>query len=502
MDIEGGGDGGFTRPISVTGMERARRELERLRNQAPLGVLCFGWLGFSRYEAGYPLLPVLGLAVFFYLALGLARLDIGRRPESDPRLYITILLDCATLAFGIWLDKGPDSPIFLLYFLLQGAITVRFPGRFSLFAMAASLATYSAALALYDFSAPGAGGPVHWPMEAGKLLAIIILPVLLRPLVARHLRLRERISEVADRLSFFKAGEEILRFDREGEDVVLILKEQLERLSAGIKENQEIITGRAALLEGQVEESLRMLRDEMERAQSSDKMKTGFLNMIHHELRTPLHHIMGFAEILEKQSNPSDNSAKMAGIIKNRAAELFENLEKLTKLSTLMSNDRPLDTHPVNIADMARELAESLAETGKKKNLRIASRVRGDIQNVLIDYEVIRDILRELLSNAVKFSPAGGEVAMDISYDGASLTMAVSDQGEGFNNGQGQALLIGLFRQKEGGLGRKFEGFGVGLYFVQQLVTLHGGELYAGGRDGGGSIFTVTVPAEPLALRK
>jgi len=247
---------------------------------------------------------------------------------------------------------------------------------------------------------------------------------------------------------------------------------------------------------------MRMLREEMERAQSSDRMKTEFLNMIHHELRTPLHHIMGFSEILERQAAPGGADSKMARIIKSRASELYGNLDKLTKLSTLVSNERKLDLHPVNLSDMSKEMMEMVAGLAAKKNVRVESSVNAGMQNLMIDHEVIRDIMQELLSNAVKFSPQGGLVKIVLSYDGAMLSFEVSDQGKGFVTDGGQAPDIGLFRQGDGGLEREFEGFGVGLYFVQQLVNLHKGELLAASAPGGGSMFTVNVPAAPLAGRK
>ncbi|MDH5638664.1 MAG: ATP-binding protein [Nitrospinota bacterium] len=501
MDTRAGEKSGAT--IALTSAERVTNELEQLKNRLFLSTACVLWLVVVRHAGGMEaLLPVGVLAIVYYVGQTAAYFDMRREPQRDARVFYLLTLDCVAAGFGIWLDNFPFSPIFFGYLIVLMGATARYTGKFARYALFLSIGVYSSFLALYLLTGRGEVGPaLQWPMEAGKIMALIFLPLILRPLVERKNRVERGVLEIAEMVRNHKMGDELLKFDPPQDEALRVLTDHLRLLSEQVKDKQGIISSRMTMLESLAEKSLKKLRDEVAQSKSSDKLKTEFLNMLHHELRTPLHHIIGFSEILEKQNTGEDASFRMVGIIKNRATELFDNLEKLTSLSTLMSEQRPLELNPVNIIDLASEIVDELEGEKSGKRIRIDYQIQAETSNVLLDYDVVRSILLELLSNALKFSPPGGQVDLGVAYNSAQLTITVADQGKGFGDKGMEEVAFELFRQGDGGLNRKSEGLGVGLFLAKQLATLHRGTIEVSNRKEGGAMFTVTIQASPLIMR-
>ncbi|MDH5509031.1 MAG: HAMP domain-containing histidine kinase [Nitrospinota bacterium] len=503
MDIRAGG-----KPYdaaALAGAGKKANEPEQLKSRLFLSTACILWLVAVRHAGGVEaLLPVGILAAVYYSGQAAAYFYMRRAAQSETRIYFLTTLDCVATGFGVWLDNFPFSPIFFGFLMVPMEATARFTNKFAAYAILLSTGVYSSFLALYLLTGRGEVGPApQWPLEAGKIITLVFLPLFLRPLVDRKNRVEQEVLEIAERVRNHKMGDDLLIFDPPQDDTLRLLTDHLRLLSEQVKDKQEVISRRMTMLESLAEKSLKKLRNEVALSRSSDKLKTDFLNLLQHELRTPLHHIIGFSEILEKQNSGGEASARMVGIIRSRATELFDNLEKLTSLSTLMSEQRQLELNPVNIRDLVTEVVDEFTEKRNGKKVNIDCRIEAESANVLLDYDVLRGILLELLSNALKFSPPGGQVDLRVSHNDTSMIIIVADRGKGFGeNGLLEEVAFDLFRQGDGGLSRKSEGLGVGLFLVKQLVTLHEGAIMVRNREEGGAVFTVTIQVSPLIIRE
>jgi hypothetical protein len=241
----------------------------------------------------------------------------------------------------------------------------------------------------------------------------------------------------------------------------------------------------------------RAARAETERA---SRLKDEFLANLSHELRTPLSAIYGWAQLIQAGALAGDDLQEGVDAIARNARVQAQLVDDLLDLSRIASGKLHLDPRPLDLADVVAAAVESVAPSARAKNVSIdttldaadpAARVTGDPQR-------LQQVAWNLLTNAVKFTPAGGRIRVSLHRDHAHVRLAVADTGQGIP----PAFLPHLFerfRQADGSTTRRHGGLGIGLSLVRQIVELHGGHVRAAsGGDNTGATFTVTLPAEPL----
>jgi PAS domain S-box-containing protein len=272
------------------------------------------------------------------------------------------------------------------------------------------------------------------------------------------------------------------------------------------------------------EQTLQQTNVELEQA---SRMKSEFLANMSHELRTPLNAIIGFSELL-KDGLVGDLEPRQRGFIGdifNSGNHLLSLINDILDLSKVEAGKMELDLEPVPVADLFANSLSIIREKAAKRHVRLELDAGSLLGTILVDARKVKQILYNLLSNAVKFSDDGGQVILQATrVPGAQvgqpvgswtcrgfiapaerheeyLRISVSDTGIGIAE-EGLNQLFQPFTQIDSGLGRKFEGTGLGLAMVKLLAELHGGAVAMESAEGEGSVFTVWLPmrtdAEPV----
>jgi PAS domain S-box-containing protein len=240
-------------------------------------------------------------------------------------------------------------------------------------------------------------------------------------------------------------------------------------------------------------EQLEARNQEVERA---NRLKNEFLASMSHELRTPLHTIIGFSELLTEQlEGPlNDKQQRFIGHILQDARHLLELINEILDISKIESGRVELKYDQFDFARCIDEVLAGMRQhaAGKGINLENRNSFHG---NLYADRVRIKEILYNLLNNAVKFTPEGGTVWIESTADSRYLQILVCDTGIGIPKSE-QAAIFDKFYQIENPNGRVREGTGLGLAITKQLVELHQGSISVESNLGRGSKFKVIFPLQ------
>jgi signal transduction histidine kinase len=233
---------------------------------------------------------------------------------------------------------------------------------------------------------------------------------------------------------------------------------------------------------------------ELERA---TRAKSLFLANMSHELRTPLHAVIGIAKLLQQEgAGPlGEEQRTQVGMIGDAGRELLSLIDDVLDLSKIEAGRVDLFAEDVDPTALAREVAESLRLLADEKSLDLIVDADGGVPNISSDRGRIRQILVNLIGNAIKFTSTGCvEVAVSASNDGG-VAFAVRDTGCGIS-GEDLERIFETYEQGSGSRDFGAQGTGLGLTLSRELATLLGGSLSATSKPGAGSCFTLRVPRE------
>lgn len=237
---------------------------------------------------------------------------------------------------------------------------------------------------------------------------------------------------------------------------------------------------------------------EVERANS---LKTEFLASMSHELRTPLHTIIGFSELLTEQlEGPlTEKQQRFVGHILQDARHLLELINEILDISKIESGRLELKRESFNFSQCVEEVMSGIRHQAAAKNIALENQNTFH-QSLYADRMRVKEILYNLLNNAVKFTPEGGRVWVESSCEGGSLHVAVCDTGIGIPE-QEHPSIFEKFYQVGDTTGGGHEGTGLGLPITKHLVELHGGTISVASQPGKGSSFRLILPLvqEPVA---
>jgi signal transduction histidine kinase len=248
---------------------------------------------------------------------------------------------------------------------------------------------------------------------------------------------------------------------------------------------------RAAQERDKLLESERTARSQAEHA---NRMKDEFLATISHELRTPLNAILGWTEVLKgSMDNPAEVADGIAVIERNAHAQA-QLIDDLLDLGRISSGKMALNVEPVDIGAVVGEAVISVQHAADTKRIVIKT-ILNDVQDRMMgDVKRLRQVIWNLLTNAIKFTPEGGRVIVTISRLNSHVDIAVSDNGRGISP-EFLPHVFERFRQGDASITRQHGGLGIGLALVKQLVEMHAGTVHAASAGPGqGSTFTVTLP--------
>jgi signal transduction histidine kinase/FixJ family two-component response regulator len=256
------------------------------------------------------------------------------------------------------------------------------------------------------------------------------------------------------------------------------------RIETALRESEEKLANLLA--------SEREARGQAERA---NRFKDEFLSNVSHELRTPLNAILGYAQLLLRNEHNADEQESLSIIERNAKAQA-QIIEDLLDMSRIISGKVRLDTASIEMAQIARAAIDTVHPAADAKNIRIESVMDPNAGPVLGDAGRLQQIVWNLLTNAIKFTPKGGRVQVALERVNSHLELRVSDTGQGIKP-EFLADVFDRFRQADPGTTRRHGGLGLGLSIVKQLVELHGGSVSANSPgEGQGATFTIRLPVQ------
>ena len=249
-------------------------------------------------------------------------------------------------------------------------------------------------------------------------------------------------------------------------------------------------------LESRIEELARANLELYETA----RRKSEFVANMSHELRTPLNSIIGFADVLSHQLKDAASEEQLRYLqnIRRAGYRLLEIISELTAFARIEAGAARANVGPVHVPGLISEVAVNL-RNGLTKKLDIVTVCPQDMPAVMTDEIKLSQVLQNLGSNAVKFTPDGGTVTLNARLEGPNLVASVSDTGVGIAR-EDQDVIFKRFRQLDSGPARRYDGLGLGLYLVDALVGILRGRVVLDSAPGGGSTFTVTIPVEMAPL--
>ena len=235
------------------------------------------------------------------------------------------------------------------------------------------------------------------------------------------------------------------------------------------------------------------LVEELSRA---SQLKDEFLATLSHELRNPLNVISGYAEILARdpETQRLPVARRAAEAIRRNARVQTQLISDLLDLSRLQTGKLALECHPVSLAALVAEAAEALRPEAEARGVALRVERSGDAALAQADPVRVQQIVWNLVQNAVKFTPDGGEVTVRLEREGDEARLTVEDTGQGMDP-RFLPDVFEMFRQVESGASRRYGGLGIGLALVRQLAELHGGRVQAESEgEGQGARFSVWLP--------
>jgi PAS domain S-box-containing protein len=239
------------------------------------------------------------------------------------------------------------------------------------------------------------------------------------------------------------------------------------------------------------------------------RLKDEFLANMSHELRTPLNAILGMSESLQEGVLGTINQRQSEAIatIEKSGEHLLALINDILELSKISSGKLELELEQVSIEQLCKSSIVFVKQQAFKKQIQINVNLPPDLGEMLLDQRRMRQVLINLLTNAVKFTPKGGKVSLDVYYEASEvgfgdrpeypdsryICFAITDTGIGIAP-EDQEKLFQPFVQVDSKLNRKYEGTGLGLALVKQIVELHGGNVGLQSELNQGSCFTVRLP--------
>ncbi|MBX3187119.1 MAG: hybrid sensor histidine kinase/response regulator [Labilithrix sp.] len=232
--------------------------------------------------------------------------------------------------------------------------------------------------------------------------------------------------------------------------------------------------------------------------------KDRFLAMLSHELRGPLHAILGWTGLVRRGALDGGMHERALATIERSARIQAELIESLLDVSRITSGKMRLDVRPLDLRPLVRGVIDTVTPMAEEKGVVIAADV-GELPAIVRgDAWRLRQVVSNLITNAIKFTPAGGRVTVDVVFDSGAVELRVVDTGCGI----ARSVLPRVFECYQQAGDRASAGLGLGLFIVRELVEMHGGEVEAeSAGPGRGATFTVRLarreeegPVDPTTL--
>lgn len=305
-------------------------------------------------------------------------------------------------------------------------------------------------------------------------------------------------------------NEELLHKSNElqaSEEELRVQQEELQQTNAELEEKAQLLEEKNISI-SQAREAISLKAEELE---ISSKYKSEFLANMSHELRTPLNSILILARILKenKPANLNEDQVKYAGVIQNAGTDLLNLINDILDLSKIESGKVDLTIEKASPLDVKRDMEALFTEVAKTKKINFEIALSKDLPaDFKTDLSRLEQIIKNLLSNAFKFTPEQGNVSLNLfkapadtkfysnqlkEYKEAVIAIEVIDTGIGISEDK-QAVIFEAFQQADGSTSRKYGGTGLGLSISKELANILGGEIQIKSEPNIGSTFTLFIP--------
>ena len=230
---------------------------------------------------------------------------------------------------------------------------------------------------------------------------------------------------------------------------------------------------------------------------TSEKVKEEFMSKMSHELRTPLNAIIGFSSILNKKQTEVENK-ELSATIKKSALSLLSLINDILDLAKIEDSNFTIKPYEFNAYEELIKFSEQFDGLTHKKTLQYNINIDNTLKGVFYgDWGRISQIILNLISNAIKFTPKDGLIEINGDYKDDRFILSISDNGIGMNK-EVQDTIFEPFTQADGSTTRKYGGTGLGLSITQNLVILMNGVIKLESTEGEGTTFIVTIPLKKI----
>ncbi|HUP37138.1 MAG TPA: GAF domain-containing protein [Candidatus Limnocylindria bacterium] len=247
--------------------------------------------------------------------------------------------------------------------------------------------------------------------------------------------------------------------------------------------------------------NMRMLAHEHQmraEAESASRTKDEFLATLSHELRSPLQPLLNWAYLLRSPNLDPASAERALDAIERSTKTLGQLIEDLLDVSRIVTGKLRLQARPVRLPPVVRAAMEAVESAALAKSVTLEARMEPDLPAVMGDPDRIQQVLWNLLSNGIKFTPKGGRVTVAVAGRDSEIVLTVADTGAGIKR-EFLPHVFERFRQAESSTNRAYGGLGLGLAIVRHLVELHGGSVAVQSEgEGQGATFSVRLPVAAI----
>jgi two-component system, sensor histidine kinase and response regulator len=240
----------------------------------------------------------------------------------------------------------------------------------------------------------------------------------------------------------------------------------------------------------------RQLSAQNKRLHELDRSKTEFLGLVSHELRTPLTSIIGYARLLRDERMSNLNTDQFTEVIQRNAQRLLRLVEDLLFLSQNQPGEMAVDLRTADLADIAASVVEEMRPEAQRKHIDLTFSATA-MPRFAVDPARIAQLLGNLISNAVKFTPEGGKAEVGLGMEGEQAVLAVTDTGVGIPAADRERIFERFYRT-EIATREVIPGTGLGLAIAKDIVAAHHGTIEVDSDEGRGSTFTIRLPRQAL----
>ena len=225
-----------------------------------------------------------------------------------------------------------------------------------------------------------------------------------------------------------------------------------------------------------------------------DGLKDDFLGLVSHELRTPLTSIIGYARLLRDQRTSNLSTDQFAEVIQKNAHRLLRLVEDLLFLSQNQPGELPVELRSADLADIAASVVEEMRPEAQRKHIDLAF-CAAAVPRLVLDPARMAQLVGNLISNAVKFTPDGGRVEVSVGMDEDQAVLSVADTGVGIPAAD-QARIFERFFRTAIATRQVIPGTGLGLAIAKDIVDAHHGTIAVDSAEGRGSTFRIRIPRQ------